>query len=271
MSLGGSKQTSAKSPIWGLRRKPASPNVEMILDYPSKEYWNRLAATFPVERVQVRLGDFQIDYDPTTAGPREVFVKIETMNWERHLQSRISDVWKSYVMLLFYYDMGIPDDEWSIAGEQGGISYFPHFEKRHHDIKAQFDFYTDVFYYKIFSAWDTVGQLLFLIFPLTLEANEKPSFALAIKRLKDNQLALHRSLKNITNHTEFIKARKFRNDITHNFQPNSLGSNVRMPDDNMMTFGGANYTPSTVFKENVVHTLDLFAETLESVKRKIRR
>lgn len=238
----------------------------MIFDYPSKEQWNCLAATFPVERVQVRVGDFQIDYDPITAGPREVFVRIETINWERHLQSRISDVWKSYVMLLFYYDMGIPDDEWSIPGEQGGIKYFPHFEKRHHEIKAQFDFYTDVFYYKIFSAWDTVGHLLFLMFSLTLEASKKPSFGLAIKRLAENQLALHRSLKKITSNTEFIKARKFRNDITHNFQPNSLGSNVRMPDENIMTFGGANYTPSMIFKENVGQTLNLFAETLECVK-----
>jgi len=243
----------------------------MLFEYPSKEQWKVLAATFPVARVQVRLGDFELDYDPTTAGPRELFVKIETMNWERHLQSRISDVWKSYVMLLFYFDMGIPDDDWSIEGEQGGIRYFPQFERRHHEIKAQFDFYTDVFYYKIFSAWDTVGQLLFLIFPLTLGANEKPSFALALNKLKDHRLALYSELKNITNHPEFKIARKFRNDITHNFQPNSLGSDARMPNENMMTFGGANYTPSIAFKENVVHTLDLFAKTLDSVKRQISR
>lgn len=141
--------------------------------------------------------------------------------------------------------------------------------RRHHEIKAQFDFYTDVFYYKIFSAWDTVGQLLFLIFSLTLGANEKPSFALALNKLKDHRLALYSELKNITNHPEFKIARKFRNDITHNFQPNSLGSNARMPHENMMTFGGATYTPSRAFKENVVHTLDLFAKTLDSIKRQI--
>ncbi len=45
----------------------------MLFEYPSKEQWKALGATFPVARVQVRLGDFQIDYDPTTAGPREVF------------------------------------------------------------------------------------------------------------------------------------------------------------------------------------------------------
>jgi len=242
----------------------------MLFEYPSKEQWNSLAATFPVQRLQVRLGDFQIDYDPATAGPRELFVNIETTNWEMHLQSRISDVWKSYVMLLFYYEMGIPDEEWSIAGEDGGIKYFPHFEKRHYDIKHQFDFYTDVFYYKIFSAWDTVGQLLFLIYDLKRASNEKAGFASAVRELKDDHAALRESLASITNHPEFAKSRKFRNDITHNFLPNSLGSTVRMPKENMMTGGGANYTPSTEFKENVVNVLELFAETLESIKRQIR-
>lgn len=238
----------------------------MLLEYPSKEQWNRLAATFPLQRLQVRLGDFQIDYDPTTAGPRELFVNIEAINWEMHLQSRISDVWKSYVMLLFYYEMGIPDEEWSVAGEDGGIKYFPNFEKRHHDIKHQFDFYTDVFYYKLFSAWDTVGQLLFLIYDLKLASNQKVSFALAVRKLNDDHPALHESLGGIMNHPEFIKARRLRNDITHNFLPNSLGSSVRMPKENMMTGGGASYTRAAEFKENVVNVLELFAETLESIK-----
>jgi len=104
-----------------------------------------------------------------------------------------------------------------------------------------------------------------------LRADEKPSFALAVKRLKDHQLGLYNDLKSITNHRESRMARKFTNNITHNFQPNSLGSNARMPNENMMTFGGASYTPSRAFKENVVHTLDLFAKTLDFVKRQIRR
>lgn len=78
----------------------------MLFEYPSKEQWKELAATFPIARVQVKIGDFEIDYDPTAAGPRELFVRTETMNWERHLQSRISDVWTSYVMLFVLFRDG---------------------------------------------------------------------------------------------------------------------------------------------------------------------
>lgn len=239
----------------------------MIRKYPSKKDRKRIAATFPVERLQVNTNDFQRPYDPSTAGPREVFVRLETRNWVRHLGQRINHVWQSYILLSYFYDMGIPDNEWEPINEDS--RYFPHFEKIHYEIKYQFDFYTDVFYYKVFSAWDTLGQLLILIYHLQLSGKEKPSFALAIDRLKGVNFRLFHSLQNIRNDQGFVTARKFRNDITHNFLSNALGSDVRLPTEDMMTFGGRTYIPSASFQTNVLQALGLFADTLEVIKTEV--
>jgi hypothetical protein len=238
----------------------------MIRKYPSKKEWKRIAGTFPVKRLHVHLNDFQRAYDPTTAGPREVFIRLETMNWEMHLQLRINQLWKSYILLSFFYDMGIPDHEWEGTNEDGGTRYFPHFEKVHYQIKYEFDFYTDIFYYKISSAWDTLGHILFLIYRLKLGVKEKPSFALAIDRIKEVNPRLFGKLQDIRTDQVFVTAKTFRNAITHNFLPNSLGSDVRLATENMMTFGGRTYIPSGAFKTNVSEALSLFANTLEVIR-----
>jgi Cthe_2314-like HEPN len=236
-----------------------------IRKHPSKKEWRRIAATFPVKQLNVRLNDFQRRYDPSEASPRNLFVRHETLNWEMHLQHRIRDAWNGYVLLNFFYNMGIPDNPWSIEDENG-TKYFPHFDKTHYEIKDQFDFYTDVFYYKVFSAWDTLGQILCLVYELKLPPKQKPSFASAMQALKAVDRGLFDRLQVIRADPEFDKAKKFRNDITHNFLSNALGSDVRLPHENMMTFGGRTYTPSTVFKDNVFQTLHLFAKSLEVIK-----
>lgn len=240
--------------------------INLLLRVPTKEEWNEIATTFPVGKLQVNVNDFQSSVSQSIA-PRHIFKEIETMHWARHLQHRIADVWTSYIMVMFYYNMGIPDDEWSVAGERGGIKYFPHFEARHYDIKAQFDYYTDIFYYKMFSVLDTIGHLLFVMYELELKGKERPSFASAVNKLKDIRPNLHNGLSSIMKQPDFTIARRFRNDITHNFQPNTLGSSVRLVNKNMITFGGADYVPSSAFKENVFQSLHLIVKILEIIKQ----
>src|SRR3954462_15923934 len=99
-----------------------------IRKYPSKKEWKRIATTFPDEQLQVKLGDFYRKGASITCigGPRDLFIAFESKNWARHLRHRISDIEKSYVLLNFFYEMGIPDNEWSIEDEKG-TKYFPHF------------------------------------------------------------------------------------------------------------------------------------------------
>src|SRR5687767_8688663 len=113
----------------------------MFAHFPSQEQWVRLADDTPYEMTPLIA---QIEY---THGPKdyvgfkksqqiEALVKVE-------LQNRWADAYKSYVLTMFYFEMGIPDREW--ADHDGpGIMYFPHFEDRHFHIKEWFDYFSDI-------------------------------------------------------------------------------------------------------------------------------
>lgn len=78
--------------------------------------------------------------------------------WTVHLQNRLIQTRWSYVLLMFHFNKGIPDDELFISpGRKGeSIEYYPHFEKKDHLVKAQFDYYADIFctsYFRLGILW----------------------------------------------------------------------------------------------------------------------
>ena len=169
-------------------------------------------------------------------------------------------------MMVFYFCKGIPDDEWYISpGKKGqSVEYFPHFEKQHHLTKAWFDYYADVFYYKLFSAWDTLGHLLNIMYGLEVD---KPSFNRVLKKLKAIRPDLYTELKNLEDSPEFEQARKTRHDITHNLLPGHVGPGVQRVSKNDITFGVGSYTPSAKIKENAIKFLNLFGAALDAIKK----
>lgn len=252
-----------------------------MLEHPTKDDWQRIAATFPVEKLNIGITDFQTVAPIEAPSPiytgsefddlDEFYINLETPHLARHLQHRIGHIWKSYILLMFYFDMGIPDDEWSVSGEQGGIKYLPNFDDKHYQIQDEFTYYADVFYYKLFSAWDTIGHILNVRYKLGIE--KRPDFHKAISKLAQASTSLFDKLQTIINDPDYKEARELRNTITHNYLPNIIGSTVRQiktQSGTMITGGGGSYTPSATIKENVVKALSLFAETLESVKTQNR-
>ena len=103
---------------------------------------------------------------------------------------------------MFHFTKGVPDDEWFISPGKNGesIQYYPHFEEKDHFTKAQFDYYADIFYYKLFSAWDTVGHVLNVLYELEID---KATFNEAVKKLKAVKPDLHAKLKPIVDSEKF--------------------------------------------------------------------
>ncbi|GAJ21734.1 unnamed protein product, partial [marine sediment metagenome] len=166
----------------------------------------------------------------------------------------------------YYFEKGIPDDEWFISpGKQGeSVQYYPHFDKKHFLIKSEFDYYADVFYYKIFSAWDTIGHLLNILYKLKIK---RVGFKSAIAKLKSANPNLFKSLKAIVDDPDFQKANKLRDDITHNYLPSTVDSGIDKPSERKVTFGVGKYTKSAEFYQNVRASLHLFVKTLECIKQ----
>ena len=236
----------------------------MFFEFPTKDEWRKLEQSYPSKSLEVTEDHFR--YTAFPEGSIERFSAVpEILTWTVHLQNRLIQTRWSYVLLMYYFGKGIPDDEWFISpGKKGeSIQYYPHFEKKDYLIKAQFDYYADAFYHKLFSAWDTLGHLLNVVYELEIE---RASFDKAVKKLKPLKPALHAKLTAIIDSTDFQTMREFRHSVTHNHLPGHISSSVRRVSANLVTFGGGSYTPSAQIKDNVIKSLDLFAQALEAIK-----
>jgi hypothetical protein len=236
----------------------------VFFEFPTKDEWRELEESYPFEKLHVSEDYFK--YTAYPEGSLERFSAVpQILTWTVHLQNRLIQTRWSYVLLMFHFNKGIPDDEWFISpGKKGeSIEYYPHFEEEDHLVKAQFDYYADSFYYKLFSAWDTLGHLLNVVYELEIE---RASFYKAVRELKTIKPDLYAKLERIIESPDFRKMREFRHSITHNHLLGHIGSTVRRVSKNHVTFGGGSYTPSAQIKDNVIKSLDLFAETLEAIK-----
>ena len=238
----------------------------MLFEFPTQENWLKLVSTYPFKNWDIP--PFALQLDEKSVGVNDQMqVHLSMPIWEMHLQNRLADVQRSYVFLMYYFELGIPDAEWMISpGKNGtGISYFPHFDHRHYKIKDQFDYFTDIFYYKAFSVWDTVGQMLNEMYLLRLKV-DKVDFKTSIEKLKDAGNGLHSDLLTIWNDEGFKKARGLRHSISHRHPENKQGPTFarrKTNDTDGFTAGGCSYTPSKEIVDNVVKVLELISTTLE--------
>lgn len=165
----------------------------------------------------------------------------EIDHWVTVLFDRINDAEMSYVFATFYYEKGIPDDPFHSVSDDGSQKLFPLFKDGDVYIKWMFDYYTDTYFYKAFSSLDTLAHLLFNIFDLETQGNEKISFKTVIWKLKPVSLALHERLLELKNSSTFKEADRIRNDHTHNTPHSTLDSGVRRT-GKMISFGIFSYT-----------------------------
>lgn len=242
----------------------------MLFEFPTEEDWRELSAKYPFGQLQIRVGEFEFAGE-TGDGFDVVYGRSEVLHWTVNLQHRLVSAYQSCLIVLFYYKLGIPDDEWYMSPGRSGtsIEYLPHLTKRHRKIKYQFDFFTDVFYYKSFSAWEAIGHLLFVIYALELNKKEKINFKLGVSKLEKVRPALYTKLDSIKSDDAFKLANKIRDDIAHNYPPHTVSARLmrfKTETENGISDGGANYTPSTTIKENITAMLQLLAKAIEALR-----
>jgi Cthe_2314-like HEPN len=190
----------------------------MFFEFPTKDEWRESEGGYPFEKLEVSAGDFQYTAHPQ--GSMERFSAIPNIiTWTAHLQNRLIQTRWSYVLLMFHFCKGIPDEEWFISPgkKDQSVEYYPHFEKKDHLV------YADIFYYKLFSAWDTLGQLPNVTYDLEIE---RASFYKAVEKLKTVKPTLFSKLKGVMDSPDFEKMPEIRHNIAHNHLPGHVGSTV---------------------------------------------
>lgn len=235
--------------------------------YPTEAEWAQAEATWDLARLNAAFDKISNVLSNNTS--IEAFIWWPSLHdWCQHLRARIDHTRKSYVFARFNFDLGIPDDPWFVSpGRDGrGTEFFPNFEEKHFWHKMQFDFYGDVFYYKWFSAFDTLGQILNLIYNLKLSL---PTFASAVARLETVDPSLFADLQSeVTKQQSFKTAKQFRNDMTHNYLPGRSGGSVECATtDNgtSVSLGIGQYVPTKLIMANMVECFELLAVAMELI------
>ena len=196
----------------------------MLLEFPTEEEWRTLSLAYPYKKLEVSEELFTFSVHSKGSFERSTAM-LQIIFWVVHLQNRIAQTTWSHRLLMYFFNKGIPDNEWAISpGTRGqSVEYYPHFDDRADDIKMMFDYYADIFYYKLFSAWDNLGHLLNIQHHIEMK---RPTFSAAVKHLEKVEHPLGLTLQAISNSADFVTMRRLRNDITHmNFPATSaLGS-----------------------------------------------
>jgi hypothetical protein len=153
-------------------------------------------------------------------------------------------------MLKYYYNLGIPDVPW----EENG-NYFPRFDDQHWYNMEQFNYFADIFLIKWKSLSENIRDMVECIF----EKNDETSSKL-LTLLSDDRYSI---------------AKDFRDDITHNDPPNSIGyPSFEFTYDNnnsIIGFGcfAPTYKPSGEVMKVINEILRHLSETLKLITEEI--
>jgi len=227
-----------------------------VIDFPSQDEWQRFYNATPFETLSQRIITLA-NQSSSESGLSGFKKAVDTKEFLLQLQYRLADIAKSYVLLMHFFEKGIPDDEWHISPgkSEASVEYFPHFEPIHFLIKDWFDYYADTFYYQLFSAWDMVGHILNVRYSLGIKQQDV-YFHRAMHKLNDKDKALYMRLDEIRNHPVFREAKKLRNEIAHNHLPSSTGISVTL-NEKGGGIGIREYTISAAITKNVREVVDL--------------
>jgi len=235
--------------------------------FPSNRELEELFKSFPFDHFKIEDDDFTINRIDGWEGIKQIPIEQELWNWKIILHNSWNDVAKSFVMLKFYKNQGIPDNPYYISpGENGkSVQYFPNFEKKHHLIKGQFDFYCDVFFYKIFSSLDYLWQLLNLYSHLKIKPDKVKIYSI-LKRLKGCNPKLYHVIDQMKKDQRFQDAKNYRNNVTHKIPTGEFSSGVQRLSSNTFVICVNEYVSSDKVLRIITDFIDLCGDTIEKMK-----
>jgi len=217
-------------------------------EFPTKEDWTRIYNASQFENIFSLLDRFD-ELIPTSNDLLDLPTTIELQSLVPEITHRLGDTGKSYLLMMFYYEQGIPDDPAFISpGMQGQtVQFYPNMD------------------FKLFSAWDLIGHFLNVKYGLGVE---KVDFNKAVTNLKSKNVGPFKNLGKLKSSPAFKTASILRNNITHNRLPNTLGMEVTRKVTRIgpaIDIGLKIYFPAAEIVANTRETLSLFASTIEAM------
>lgn len=236
--------------------------------YPTSEDWDNIC-----EKKKESIKKIHLKEERKTFSMFD-FKAIEMRYWLKEFNNRAFDLINSYVMMMYYYHRGIPDEEWYISPGKNdeSVQYFPHFGKEHFCYLYWFGFYMDIYYSKFFSLIDTIYHLFNIKFELNIQ-NSVGFQKRIMNKLETEDKELFEFLKSgKENNDVYKRVSEFRNDLLHNYRPNQIDSGMSYKKENgkiRISMSVGNYTTTKEFVENIEESIDLMAFILDKVREKL--
>jgi len=237
----------------------------LFYEFPSEAEWEALISQFPRDRLALGREQFLPLRNDPIAG-------LTLLDVFHHWDTRKFALQLSYGMVLFYFQKGIPDDNWvDSSGDSGAtFAYFPEFTDRDHFTKLQFDYHVEAFFLKIFSCWDTIGHILNILYDLGIK-QRNVTFHATVNALERKDMSAFELFDSVRKDEcgSFKNAKKIRLGYVHNYIPTTIGPSIRRVSGPSETYEGhaGEYTTSKEIVSTVHGSLDLLARTAEYVKQ----
>ena len=235
-----------------------------MIHFPTNEDMKKYYANFPFSGFEIQDSDFAIKQLDGIKGLKQLAILKELSAWKMALKNKWNDVAKAFALMMFYYDKGIPDEPYSISpGRKGqSVEYFPHLDNEHFAIKDGFDFYADIYFFKVFSAIDGIWQILNVYFNLGLTV-KAVRFSNVCSKLEKIDEQTEASLKKTFEDERYKKGKDLRDSITHRLPVGSQGTGIRRKGKSTI-FSISEYTSS---KQTVKIAKDLLNFSVEAFKQ----
>ena len=135
-------------------------NISTYAKYPTPDEWDYLykKKEESLDKIELEVKKGGFDLFDLILGDNGIVLNSVLQEFN----NRSFDLSNNYVMLMSYYNAGIPDDEWFISpGKEGqSIQYFPHFEEKHYIHHYWFGFYMESYFTRFSGMIDTVYHLI---------------------------------------------------------------------------------------------------------------
>ena len=235
--------------------QPMNEN-DLFISFPTNSEWKEIYSESNINKIQTLIENILFTTSENTTF--DFFDILEIRSFGAEIYHRFIAAARSYILLTYYFQKGIPDDEVRKLLEVGGFKLdFPEFESHHYEIKSWFDYYCDNFYFYLFAGLNSISHILNKCYGLKIKRTD---FGLVISSLKVAVSTKNsfQEFLNIIHSAPYRKASKIRNDIAHNFLPNRLGNKVVRSGESYPIF-------SAVVSKPYVRSKDIFNNCNDSL------
>ena len=201
--------------------------IEGSFELLSQEEWDAYLGTHLFDKMSIDMSAFGVSNDglPDLSRPRLAEMIQEHNN-------KVGSLVITYALCKHYFDKGIPDEPWYISpGNEGqSVQYMPLFTDEHWMRRYWFNYFSDTFYLKLSSVWDSVIEIINHFYCLDYKSDLRLRSDV-LKWLKQNVTGVHIVFEKILADQRYIDAQMYRTLAAHGTSPSSVTNTIKSQKD----------------------------------------